>query len=99
MGESEFDINQLYESIALMLMSLTIDLDEEKTFEAVMLGDDVHMKVRLDSGEVPLDVVGRDYNELGDQLVLACLHKVSIDRLGALHHRPMQVVSDLHPPK
>lgn len=93
----EFDIAKLYECVALNFMSLVIDLEEEKTFEAVKLGEDVHLKVRADSGEVLLDVVGEDYNELGDQLVLACLHKLSSDHLGALHHRPMQELSDLRP--
>ena len=93
----EFDVSKLYESIALYFMSLVIDLDEERTFEAVKLGEDVHLKVRADSGEVLLNVVGEDYNELGDQLVLACLHKLSADHLGTLHHRPMQKLSDLRP--
>lgn len=95
----EFDVAKLYESIALNFMSLVIDLDEERNFEGMKLGDDVHLKVRTDSGEVLLDVVGEDYNELGEQLVLACLHKLSGDHLGTLHHRPMQELSDLYPPK
>ena len=86
----EWDESQLYENIALFFVSLTIDLNEEKTFEAVKLGGDVHLKVKDSAGEVLLKVVGRDYNELGDQLVLACLHKTSLEDLGILHLRHRQ---------
>ena len=89
----EFDISQFYESVALCFMSLTIDLYEEKTFHAVKLGEDVHFKVRNDAGEVLLQVVGRDYNDLGGQLVLSCLHKTSVDRLVALRMRPLLKVA------
>ncbi len=91
-----FEVAKLYESIALYFMSLTVDLNEERTFMAVKLGEEVHLKVKADSGEILLTVVGEDYNELGEQLVLACLHKLSFDQLGFLHQRPMQDVSILH---
>jgi len=86
----EFDVSQVFESVAVSFLALALGDDGEKTFEAVQLGEHAHLKVRNSTGEILLKVVGKDYNELGEQLVLACLHKVTVAHLATLHLRPLQ---------
>lgn len=88
----EYDPAQLYESVALYIVALGLDDNDEKDFEAVLLDKYVHVQVRDLKGEVWLKVVGKDYNELGEQLVLACLHNISEEHLGALHVTSRQEV-------
>jgi hypothetical protein len=42
---------------------------------------------------VLFQVVGKDPDEVGVQLVLACLHRISIDDLRALHKQALKRVS------
>jgi len=88
----EFDVSQVFESVALSFLALATSDNDEKLFEAVLLGEHLHLKVRNSMGEILFKVVGKDYNELGEQLVLACLHKVSAAHLATLHLRPLQGV-------
>ncbi|HJV34287.1 hypothetical protein [Geomonas sp.] len=90
---SEDEIQQLMtailEEVALNLLAVGMDNWEEKSFEACRSGELLHLRVRNSDGEVALKVVGRDVDELGEQLVLACLHNINAEQLGALHARPL----------
>ena len=83
-------VSHLYESAALYLLSLALGNNEERLFSVILLGEDVHLKVLDATGTAAISVVGKDYNELGEQLVLACLHKISVEQLGVLHLTPLQ---------
>ncbi|MBJ6726676.1 hypothetical protein [Geomesophilobacter sediminis] len=79
----------LLESIALSLLSLGMDDHREKGFEMCRMGDLTHVRVTDAEGEVAFQVCGKTVDELGDQLMLACLHNLSIEHLGALHLKPL----------
>ena len=85
-----FEISELYESAALYLLALALGNNDERDFSVMLLGQDVHLKVLDATGAAAISVVGKDYNELGEQLVLACLHKISVEQLGLLHLTPLQ---------
>ena len=88
------DVQQLMtavlEEVSLNLLAVGMDDWGEKSFEACSSGEMLHLRVRNCDGEVALKVVGRDIDELGEQLVLACLHNISAEQLGALHARPLK---------
>lgn len=86
----KFEISELYESAALYLLALALGNNHERDFAVRLLGQEVHLKVLDATGAAVIHVVGKDYKELGEQLVLACLHKISVEQLGVLHLTPLQ---------
>jgi hypothetical protein len=91
MNEEYFQqlMTAVLEEMALNLLAVGMDDWDEKSFEACRSGEMLHLRVKNCDGEVALKVVGRDVDELGEQLVLACLHNLSAEQLGALHARPL----------
>ena len=87
--ENEF-MEMLFEAMTTQLMDISTDDFEDKDFVGHVMGDLLHLQVKDSKGEVCLQVVGADSVEVGEQLVLACLHNISIEHLGALHLRPLK---------
>ncbi|HJV64920.1 MAG TPA: hypothetical protein VJ550_04230 [Geomonas sp.] len=82
-------MSAVLEEMALNLLALGLEDWEEKSFEACRSGELIHLRVRNCEGEVVLKVAGSGVDDLAEQLVLACLHNVSTEQLGALHRRPL----------
>ena len=86
--------NQLMRSVmqgmSLHLMELATGDEGPKEFLTRHSGDLGHIRIKNGQGEVLFQVSGKDTGALAWQLVLACLHKISIDELKALHKRPLR---------
>jgi len=91
---SQEDFNQLMRSVmqgmSLHLVELATGYEGPKEFQTRRSGELGHIRIRNDQGEVLFQVSGKDTGELAWQLVLACLHKISIDELKAIHKRPLR---------
>lgn len=87
--ENEF-ARALFEGMAMQLLAIGTDDFGDKDFQGCKMGDLLHLQVADSTGEVCLQVVGGDSDEISEQLVLACLHNISIEHLGALHLHPLK---------
>ena len=86
--------NQLMRSVmqgmSLHLMEIATGEEGPKEFLTRRSGDLGHIRIKNERGEVLFQVSGKDTGALAWQLVLTCLHKISIDELKALHKRPLR---------
>ena len=91
---SQETFNQLMRSVmqgmSLHLMELATGDEGPKEFLTRRSGDLGHIRIKNGQGEVLFQVSGKDTGALAWQVVLACLHKISIDELKALHKRPLR---------
>jgi len=78
------------QQMALQLLELSTDDDGPKHFLTRDTGDLMHLRVKSDQGAVLYQVSGEDTDALAWQLLLACLHNISIEKLKALHKRPLK---------
>jgi len=92
MNDKPYEIIQVFEAMALHLLNVGMDDFGEKLFEGIYNGNRLTLTVRDEKGEPGLKVVGGTSTELAEQLVLACLHNISIEHLGAFHLRPLNHV-------
>ena len=94
MSQVEFEqlMGSVMENMALHILTIGMNDCEAKGFETCRSGGLLHLRVKDSEGQVVFQVTGKDTNELGDQLVLACLQKISSDNLRAFHRRPLQRV-------
>ncbi|WP_183356748.1 hypothetical protein [Geomonas silvestris] len=83
------DTDQFYEAMAMHLVQVATDNFEEKDIGLMVQGDLIHLEFRALDGELLLKVVGKDSEEVANQLLLACFHNLSIEHLGALHLKPL----------
>ncbi|MBU5638528.1 hypothetical protein KOM00_17510 [Geomonas sp. Red69] len=96
MENGAFEITKLWESVALNLLQLCMRDFGDKDFGVLCLGDDVHLKVTGLSTDTEINVVGGgEYNDLGKQLVLACLQKLSAGDLVELHLKELNNEADV----
>jgi hypothetical protein len=90
--DHEINVQEVFESMTTHLMTLATDEFGDKDFCGQVLGDHlVRLQVINDKVEECLEVVGADSLEVAEQLVLACFHNLSIEHLGALHLKPLNV--------
>ena len=91
--------NQLMKSVmqgmSLHLMALATGDEGPKEFLTRRSGDLGHLRIINGQGEVLFQVSGEDTGALAWQVVLACLHKFSIDDLKKLHKRPLRRALEL----
>ncbi|QWV93186.1 hypothetical protein KP004_18770 [Geomonas oryzisoli] len=99
METGKFEITKLWESIALSLLQLCMRDVGDKDFGVLLLGEDIHLKVTSLSTDTEINVVGgTEYNDLAEQLVLACLQKLSAGDLVALHLKELNNEADVLKP-
>lgn len=99
METGEFEITKFWESVGMNLLQLCMRDVGDKDCEVVLLGDDIHLKVTGVSTDTKLEVVGHgDYSDLGKQLVLACLKKLSAGDLVELHLKALNDEADVLKP-
>jgi hypothetical protein len=82
-------MRMVMQGMSLHLMELATGDDGPKEFLTRRSGDLGHIRVQNGKGEVLFQISGKNTGELAWQLVLACLHKMSIDQLKVLHKRPL----------
>lgn len=99
MESEEFDITRLWESVAHNLLQLCMRDVGDKDFEVALLGHDVHLKVTGVSTNAELKIVGEEeYNDLGGQLVLACLQNLTAGDLAELSLKALNKDADVGRP-
>jgi hypothetical protein len=98
---SQETFNQLMGSImqgmSLHLMELATGDEGPKEVQTRRSGDLSHLRIKNERGEVLFQVSGKDTGALAWQLVLTCLHKISIDELKLMHKRPLRRALQLTP--
>jgi hypothetical protein len=91
---SQETFNQLMgavmQSMSLHLVELATGDHGPKEVMTRRSGDLGHIRIQNGKGEVLFQVSGKDTGALAWQLVLACLHKISIDELKTMHKRPLR---------
>ena len=83
-------MRSVMQGMSLNLVELATGDEGPKEFQTRRSGDLGHIRIKSSKGEVLFQVSGKDTGALAWQLVLACLHKISIDELKALHKRPLR---------
>jgi hypothetical protein len=90
--DHDFDMEELFHAMAVHLVTLATDEFGDKDFCGQMIGNQaIRLQVLNDKGDKCLQVVGNDSLEVAQQMVLACFHNLSIEHLGALHLKPLNV--------
>ncbi|MBU5614460.1 hypothetical protein [Geomonas azotofigens] len=96
METGEFEIAKLWESVALNLLQLCMRDFGDKDFDVVFLGNDLHLKVTGLTTNTEINVVGSlEYADLGRQLALACLQKLSAGDLVELSLKELNSEADV----
>jgi hypothetical protein len=80
----------IMQGMSLHLVELATGDAGPKEVQTRRSGDLGHLRIRNEKGEVLFQVSGKDTGALAWQLVLACLHKISIDELKVLHKSPLR---------
>ena len=96
MSPEYFPMSAVFEGMASFLLSVGMDDFGEKDFAGLYNGSLLTLQVKDMKGELGLQVVGKDSVELAEELVLACLHNISIEHLGALHLRQLNKGLQVH---
>lgn len=78
------------QQMALHLLELATGDESPKKCLTRDSGGLRHLRITDGKGTVLLQVSGKDTGGLAFQYVLACLHKMSIEQLKALHKRPLK---------
>jgi len=96
MESEEFDITRLWESVAHNLLQLCMRDVGDKDFEVALLGHEIHLKVTGVSTNTEIKIVGEEeYNDLGEQLVLACIQNLSAGDLAELSLKVLNKDADV----
>jgi len=84
-------------ALTLLSMGMGLPLGEQcvKNFMTCNSPDMLHLRVQDGDRQTRLQVCGKSPDELGWQLVLACLQKISIDQLRAYHKQPLKRIFDV----
>src|SRR5690349_13199130 len=83
-------MRSVMQGMTLELLELATGDGGGKGFQTCRSGGLTHLRVTNTEGEVFFQVSGKDIGELAWQLVLACLHKISIEKLRTMHKRPLK---------
>jgi hypothetical protein len=83
-------IRAIMQGMSLHLMELATGDEGPKEFLTRRSGDLGHIRIKNGQGEVLFQVSGENTGALAWQVVLACLHKISIDELKMMHKRPLR---------
>jgi len=87
------------ENVGGYLLELGLQDDGAVSFASCFSGGLIHFRVIDSKGAVAMQVCGKDPDEVGAQVALACLHRISIDRLRALHKQTVRKPLELCKPK
>ncbi|QWV97197.1 hypothetical protein KP005_17925 [Geomonas nitrogeniifigens] len=90
-----FELESLYQAMTFALIDLVAGNEQERCVDVGTRGDAARIRVLESTGEVMMTVYGTGSSEVGEQLVLSCLKKISVQRLGELHKAPLKKAAPL----
>lgn len=85
-----FEPGLLFQGMTFALIRLLAEGDADPGLDVAIRGNALRLRVRKSTGEVLMTVYGEAYDEAGDQLVLACLQRLGVERLRKLHKTPLR---------
>ncbi|GFO68094.1 hypothetical protein GMLC_16730 [Geomonas limicola] len=83
-------IQSLMENMAWGLIQLATDDEGNQQIMTRKADDLMYLRIINSKREVVFQVSGENIDALGSQMVLACLHKISIEKLRQLHKTPLR---------
>ena len=97
MSQEAFEefMGSVMREVAFYLIELGTDDPGEKQLQTCQSGDLLHLRLKDSQGKVCLQVAAEEPEEMAWQVLLAALHNISIEKLNALHKRPLRRVSHL----
>jgi hypothetical protein len=87
------------ENVGLYLLGLSIGDGCENSIQTCHSQDLLHLRIKDTSGEVAVQVCGKDLDEVASQVVLGCLQRISIQQLRDLHKKPLKKPLELCQPR
>lgn len=85
-----FEPSALFQCMVFSLFEAGTGGEDGMCIDANGRGEKMRIRIRKATGEVVLSVAGEGYDDVGAQLVLACLQKISINQLRELHLKPLR---------
>lgn len=96
MEPDDFVMEQVWDSVAHSLLHLGLRDGGDKDFGVMLLGNDVHVRVVGVETNAEIRIVGEaEYNDLGEQLVLACLHNLTPGDIAELSLKELNTDKDV----
>jgi len=83
-------MQSVIENLAWGLIHLATDDYGNKQILTREANDLMHLRVVNSNNQIVFQVSGKDFDALGCEMVLACLHKISIEKLKQLHKTPLR---------
>lgn len=91
------NMTEVLYAMAGYLVAIGLNDSGDPTFEASVSKRLIRLRVMDPEGKVRLNVVGEDSQELGQQLALACLKKLTPESLKLIQSEPLKgVMQVLH---
>lgn len=90
-----FELESLYQAMTFALLDVAAGNEQERLVDVGTRGGAARVRVLESTGEVMMTVYGTGYYEVGEQLVLSCLKRISVQRLSELHKTPLKKAAPL----
>lgn len=90
-----FELEPLYQAMTFALLDMMAGNEQERFVDVGLRGDAVRIRVLEATGEVMMTVYGTGHHEVGEQFVLSCLKRITVQRLGELHKTPLKKAAPL----
>jgi len=85
-----FEMGLLYQTMTFALLKIVAENEDERSVNVSTRGNALRLRVVGSTGDVMMTVYGEGYDEAGEQLMLACLQRISVQRLRELHNTPLK---------
>ncbi|TSK04664.1 MAG: hypothetical protein FPO08_20380 [Geobacter sp.] len=90
-----FELEPLYQAMTFALLDVTAGNEDERSVDVGTRGGAARIRIVGSTGDVMMTVYGKGCYEVGEQLVLSCLKKLSVQRLNELHKTPLKKAAPL----
>lgn len=90
-----FELEQLHQAMTFALLDVAAGNQQERRVDVGTRPGAARIRVLESTDEVMMTVYGAGYCELGEQFVLSCLKRISVQRLKELHNTPLRKASPL----
>lgn len=85
-----FELGLLYQGMTYALLDVVAENEDQRSVYVSTRGNALRLRVVGPTGDVMMTLYGEGYDEAGGQLVLACLQRISVQRLRDLHKTPLK---------
>ncbi|WP_136515123.1 hypothetical protein [Geomonas edaphica] len=85
-----FELQSLYQAMTFALLDVAAGNEHERRVDVGTRGNAARIRILQPTGDVMMTVYGTGVCEVGEQLVLSCLKRVSVQRLNELHKTPLK---------